>query len=268
MQSDVRSHLQHHLLFYLAQLGAVALAIHWWRNLPAPGYAVAVLAFLAAVMSIHGDMRPWQKAVWMLLIGACLVVEFRAITKDRADYADAEERRRKDAEATRHGENDRFDSIANSLNANIQISQQHFSAMMLRMERAAKSQKQTFDWISGGDAFVTVMVDIRTLQLEVVTQGPQPLRDVYLNIFNVTPENIRETFNTAFIVPVGTVYPTVIRHLDRQLPVSGNSASFQINIYQTNGFFTEYLNLEKPGNFWQIKSMTLYRNKDGKKLIP
>lgn len=46
---------------------------------------MAILACVAAAMSVHGDMRKWQKVLWMLLIGALLVVELRAISHDRAE---------------------------------------------------------------------------------------------------------------------------------------------------------------------------------------
>ena len=52
--------------------------------LPAlPGFAVAVIAVLAAAMSVHPDMQPWQKFVWLLFIGAFLITELRAIRQDR-----------------------------------------------------------------------------------------------------------------------------------------------------------------------------------------
>jgi len=130
--------------------------------------------------------------------------------------------------------------------------------------------KQTFDWISGGEAFTAVMVDLHTMQLEVSTKGPQPLRDVYINVFNAThasenPASVRET---ARIISVGTVYPTVLRHLEYQLPVTGDSASFFIRIYQLNGSFSESLNLVRQNNSWTVQSMGLSRDKDGKQLIP
>jgi len=74
-----------HWVFVALQLAAIPMAILWWRHLPPPGYAVAVIAILAALMSIHGDIKPWQKAAWMLLMGAFLIIEFDAIAKDRQD---------------------------------------------------------------------------------------------------------------------------------------------------------------------------------------
>ncbi len=80
-------------LFGLSQIFFLGWAIYWtpyrgripFAHLPLPGYAVAVIAVVAAIMSIQGEMRPWQKAAWMLIIGLFLVVELRAIKSDRDD---------------------------------------------------------------------------------------------------------------------------------------------------------------------------------------
>ncbi|HUK25147.1 MAG TPA: hypothetical protein VLV49_11240 [Terriglobales bacterium] len=77
-------HLRGHWFFDLVQICGAVLAIDWSWFPPVPGYAVGVLAVLAAAMSVHIDMHRLQKAVWMVLIGAFLVVEFAAIGEDRA----------------------------------------------------------------------------------------------------------------------------------------------------------------------------------------
>jgi hypothetical protein len=74
-----------HRFFSISQIVAALLIGWWWPHLPSPGYAVAVIAVLAAAMSIHTDMPGPQKAIWMVLIGAFLLIEFRAIKKDREE---------------------------------------------------------------------------------------------------------------------------------------------------------------------------------------
>jgi hypothetical protein len=215
------------------QTTAAIICVFWYFHLPSPNKAVLAMATMVALMTLM-NMKPLHKGIYFLLVIAFFVLENHAINKERADAEQESER----IAAS-------FKTIADEL-------------------------KQSLDWISGGEGYTSVIVDLRTLQLEVITGGPQPLRDVYLNVLNLTHarENPREVFETAAIVNVGVVYPTVIRHLDYRLPVNGDSASFQINIYQTNGFFTEYLNLVKQGNLWVVKSTELYRNKDKKKLTP
>src|ERR1035438_875140 len=72
-------------LFFAIQVGAAMWIYQWWFHLPPPGYSVGVLAVLAAVMSVHGEMPPFQKVFWLLLIAAFLFLEFRAIDWDRAN---------------------------------------------------------------------------------------------------------------------------------------------------------------------------------------
>jgi hypothetical protein len=74
-----------HRLFLILQVVAGLWAFYLFIYLPNPGWAVAILAGVAAAMSIHGNMRGWQKAIWMILIGLLLVVELRSISKDRSD---------------------------------------------------------------------------------------------------------------------------------------------------------------------------------------
>jgi hypothetical protein len=57
------------------------------RSFTPAGYAIALIAVVAAVVSIQGEMAGWQKALWMLIIAAFLWVEFRAINNDRIENA-------------------------------------------------------------------------------------------------------------------------------------------------------------------------------------
>src|SRR5438045_3774874 len=69
-----------HRIFIFAQLlflsGALVFFTLWltvdW--LPLPGFAVAIIAVAAATMSIHGEMGGYHKAIWMLIIGAFVVL--------------------------------------------------------------------------------------------------------------------------------------------------------------------------------------------------
>ena len=58
-------------------------ALYLYFRVPAPGWAVAGIAVVAAAMSLQNGMFGWQKALWMLIIGVLLVVELKAITEDR-----------------------------------------------------------------------------------------------------------------------------------------------------------------------------------------
>lgn len=73
-------------VFFLVLSLLCFIPILWWvpySHLPPPGWAVALIAVAAAAMSVHDEMKGWQKAIWLIVIGAFLVMEIRAIKKDR-----------------------------------------------------------------------------------------------------------------------------------------------------------------------------------------
>jgi hypothetical protein len=75
--------------FYVAAEAAIiCCSIYWWKHLPAPGWAVAVLAFGAALMTLRERMSEKEKAIWIVLLGVLLVIELRTISKERADQTE------------------------------------------------------------------------------------------------------------------------------------------------------------------------------------
>src|SRR4051794_31285131 len=59
--------------------------------LPPPGVAVALVGVVAATMSIHAEMGNYHKALWMLIIGAFLVIEIFAIKHAETEQAAKQE---------------------------------------------------------------------------------------------------------------------------------------------------------------------------------
>ena len=92
-------YLQYHFVQFVPAL-RVVLALYSGRrtSLGRPaGHDIGVLPVLAAIMSVHLAKRisSGEQAVWFLLFGAFLIIEFHAIRKDRADIALHEDQRRK-----------------------------------------------------------------------------------------------------------------------------------------------------------------------------
>jgi hypothetical protein len=136
-----REHLRYrHLVFNLVHLGAIVLLVYWWHHLPPPGYAVGVLAVLAAAMSVHGEMRMGHKILWMLLIGAFLFAEFRAIDNDRAEFAMKEECRRRD-------ENAQFQGIVDGLTDAVNLSRIQFAETRGKFESQEKRDQSISEQI-------------------------------------------------------------------------------------------------------------------------
>ena len=87
MPGHIEKHPIRNKVFMVLELAFIPFALWWipYSHLPQPGWAVAIIAFAAAVMSIHDEMKGWQKGIWLLVIGAFLITELRAINKDRVD---------------------------------------------------------------------------------------------------------------------------------------------------------------------------------------
>jgi hypothetical protein len=246
-----REHFRKHWFFDLIQMCAVAGILYWWKQLPTPGFAIGLLAVIAAVMSVHGEMRPWHKVVWMLLIGALLVVEFRAITKDRADFASAEAIRR-------HQENDSFKAIVDGLKASIAQSQEQFNATM-------EKTNQVLQNVTGGDAYAVLvpLVGVERLDhrvdLAIQNHGGYILNGVYVTL----AKQGAYTPGTAYVIDnalrnrisVGTLQPRSSFRLAEPInppDYMPHDDQYRLFVYiDTQNFkVVEYLDLRLNGNHW------------------
>ena len=98
-----------HKFFLAIQIVIAICIVLFWFHPPHAGWAVAIMAAVAATMSMHGDIKPRQKMAWMLLISGLLFVELRAISGDRKevdiqaakDRSDADDRFKTTIEGTR-----------------------------------------------------------------------------------------------------------------------------------------------------------------------
>jgi len=110
-------------VFLVLELVLIPLAVWWaqYSHLPPPGWAVAVIAFAAAAMSVHDDLKDWQKGMWMLLIGAFLITELRSIRKDRAAqdaaFASVRDTQNSDFNATAKGLSEAIAGIQSTFNS-------------------------------------------------------------------------------------------------------------------------------------------------------
>jgi hypothetical protein len=121
MLQRLRGHVRRRWFFHLVQIIATATLVYWCWHIPSPGYAIGALAFLAAVMSLNDKMLRWEKAIWMLLIGASLILEFYAIHEERVNTANAEAHRTAQ-------EHQQFQIIADGFKKTIENSDRQFAA--------------------------------------------------------------------------------------------------------------------------------------------
>src|ERR1700688_86605 len=67
----------------LAAVAAAGCIVFVRFYIPPPGYAPAAMAVVAGIIALRPKMRGPEKSVWFLILLGFMVVEIRAIRKDR-----------------------------------------------------------------------------------------------------------------------------------------------------------------------------------------
>lgn len=258
----IKSRGIHHWFFAAVQLGTAVWITWWLKHLPPPGYAAGLLAFLAANMTVHEKMRNWHKAGWMLLIGACLFVEFRAVERDRFQH-DAEVRQ------TRDEQNRQFAQIAKGIQDSIDKSQQQFDATMSRTSHVLNN-------ITGGSSYAVVLPETfgedKDLPLMIENHGKNVLTGVSV-MFSLwgafagkVPDYILNAVNNRAIV--GTIGPHERQWLNTSLLMDNLAEVDQdgehvrcayILIYAQNFSSQEFLWFKRRDGKWLFK-YAIYRS--------
>ena len=156
--------------FAVSQLIFLAVSLYWitsWSHLPPPGWAVALLALAAALMSIHQGMGDRQKIIWIAVMGLCFVTEIRAIIKDRQEATAL-------ALKERSAQDLAFKQILDQEIADFKVtestlkdankkSQEHFETtinaaneVLAKAKVAAKEASEGVANLTGGDSYVVV----------------------------------------------------------------------------------------------------------------
>jgi len=154
-------------LFFPVSVMVIPAILYYWRHLPPPGYAIGVLGVLAAFV---GEMRPWQKSIWLFLITALLILELRAISKDRSDYARAEHER-----ITK--EQDQFQNIAGGIKATIEDSDRKYAATISRFE-------ETLNTMTGDGSYCYFTFDFGGAPA-LIHRGKYTLYDLHANFLDI-----------------------------------------------------------------------------------
>jgi hypothetical protein len=249
-----------HVTFFSVQIAILLTAVFWWRHLPPPGYAVALLALAAAALSVHEGTSAWQKALWMLTIGAMLPIEFRAINKDRAAQDAAHQQQRVE-------QLNEFNRITSALQMSMDINQQQFANAIGRTDLVLNG-------LTGGDSYAVIVPAIRPglkeIPLVIENRGTYILTGVSVTVYAVgvwigmTHDSIMQS--VANRVGVGTLHPGERLVLNARLipeqmmQVDENGQHFgRVFIYVAGQNFTtvEYLDIAPdPPNTWKFKYMT------------
>jgi|ERR1700674_1397348 len=232
--------------------GGGAVAALWaWRTLPAPGISIAILGLVAAVMSLRGEMRPIEKAAWMLIISTLLVAEIHSIRSDRT-HADNQ------AKVDRAAQDAAFELVLKKEDAALAES-------LLGFNTVAGLAKQSLEIETGGKSFAyltpQVFSGITPIPVSIYNYGKNPLTGVVVTIY--PPTQGLESFTKSVLDPqeieVGTLHPGILRMLkytiDPDLIKSGVDV-FRLEISAQNFTVTQYLWFKRGVHIpWTYKTL-------------
>jgi hypothetical protein len=229
---DLGNHLRRHWFFDFVQVAAVLCFVFWSRHLPAPGYAVAVIGVLAAAMSLHLEMQAWQKALWMILIGGFLILEFTAIRKDRSDFADAESTKRKEQLS-------QFNTIVENSKSVANQNQAQFEKMMSGIGK-------NIDTVTGANDYGYIVYNIGQGSMAFIHVGEHPLYEVEARFVDTDNMNAAPL---GVVISIGNCAPHVARLLN-PMPFKDPRQNFTITFLARNGSWLEQLRLRKVDGKW------------------
>jgi hypothetical protein len=250
----VEKHRKSNKIFLLLELSFIPFALWWipYRHLPAPGWAVAFVAGAAAFMSVHDAMKGWQKAIWMVLIGAFLLTELRAINKDRAEsqHQAAEDRKNQDiAFATvLRGQNEEFNSMVRGFtDTYIKV-----DGVLKTTSSVARIAKSNLDALTGQGSVPCAIpkpdpVYSSVMPLNIVNIGQNNLTDVEMTI-NAPEDSAVFSLHSslAFSAPIsiGTLKPFTPKAIFNRISlvhVGRKPVEYRIDIWTQNGHYIEDL---------------------------
>lgn len=215
----------------------------WARiYLPLPGVSIAILAAVAAIMSLRPEMRIAEKAAWLLVVGLLLSAELQSIRADRIKNDAQYLRDRKE-------QNDKFQAVLGN--------------------------------ITGGDSYSVVLPNVATggdeIPLFIRNRGQKPLTGVTVLItrsgimIRMTQDDILKAARKRDFF--GALHPgeSIILSQSLQPPANtpnGEIVRFYVMAGAQNFTTQEYLNLRKVGKNTSGTDSWEYSYKVYKKLPP
>jgi hypothetical protein len=255
-------------VFTLLEFACIPLVLWWipYSHLPAPGWAVAFIAGAAAAMSVHDDMKGWQKGLWMLIIGAFLITELRAISKDRAEI-------QHQAIVDRQAQYSAFAVVLQKQNEQFAATGRGFSSTYTRVDgvlkttqQVAELSKENLSNITGGNSYLYFepilppLVGLPQLPKNWIEVnafpklvGEFPLHGVIVMV-SCPNGRLPETVNLETVYPLRIGRPT--QGLNLQFPASQSDRvmSCLLEITTSNGSFSQNVHFLKSANRWTWNS--------------
>jgi hypothetical protein len=261
---------------------------------PAPGVSVAVMGVTAAIMAARTKATGAEKAAWMLIISALLVIEVGAIKKERFFNEQTEKSRAEE-------ERQHFGVIGQGIETTITQSQKQFEETIglgqqqfnatLDTEKGNLAQtlrglKETVNAATGGDSFCYVILvpdygygANGSVPSSIIQQGKYPLTNVTASItdddmivkyLNEGSKHTAEDFSNIMEraqqwVHVGDLPPQFSEQFSmRAATVTEDRRLLTITFWANNGHWIEKFGLRRVNGKW-LRLIRVWRERLDKK---
>lgn len=235
----------HPKLYLVFQIVFLSWSLHWWRNPPAPGKAVLLLALVATIVTVLPKMTGSQRLVWLLIAFTLFGVEYRSIDKDRAGHD-------KEQKEARQQETQNFQDIGKGIKQAINQSQRQFNETMKGFRTSIDRIDYGVNVSSGGNSFCYLQLGINDkgeVWRMVVLEGEYPLHNVSVRFVdqddpNAGPFSGEMTF-------IGDLARSVAKPLHPISIASRPEWNFLVEFTALNGMWHQALQVRKVNETWE-----------------
>jgi hypothetical protein len=228
-----------------------------------PGVFIAILAFVAAAVTLRKEPGPREKAIWLFVFLGLMCAEVWMMSKDRTSNVAKEKE-------TRQAEIASFKAIGDGIQTSNANSQSQFAITLSRF-------KQNIDTITGGSSFCYLAVGADGNQT-FVHSGDFPLAGVTARIVDMQKWNqmlknnphpsMKEFLSADTNVALGDIPPHTAIPKFGLVQLVGAERDFNIFFNARNGFWTQELRLKLIDGKWQTASRVTRLEVGSKKKTP
>jgi hypothetical protein len=252
--------------------GATIACALLFYSVPAPGVSVAVMGGVAAMMAARTRATGVEKATWMLIISALLVIEVAAIKKERILNEQADKLRTEE-------ERKHFTAIGTGIEQTIGQGQRQFNQTLEieknNLARTLGGLNETVKAATGGDGFCFVLLtpagydgNVNNIST-VVPKGKYPLtnvnalvtdNDMLTQWLDEVSKRGKPNTGEEFVdvmqraqewLHIGDLPPQFTEQIAmRSATVTGDKRMLMITFWANNGTWTESLGLRRVNGKW------------------
>jgi hypothetical protein len=241
----------------------LVLGTYWYFCIPTPGKSVAVLGVVAALMSLINGPKRFERLLWFCALALLVIVEFKAINKDKIDSAAAQQKFMETQKQSFMTITSQAETNFKSTDTNLQSSISQLDEINKLTQKGVRDTEQTLTNLKGGDSFATIVPQVdaaneNEIPLVIVNRGEYTLTGITLKIidmnYHFATGNAAEDIKHQIYEDVGTLHNGEAKFLKYSIPLNmpglinrepGGIRDLWISVYSQNFTVTESIILKR-----------------------